>query len=237
MRPHPIVTLTALVLASTGAAYYFFRDNAFPRQVETVELASRSTASLNGTKAPLHDERRDSPVNPEQQRLSHLNEKIADLEARLHSLEATASEQAPDPTGSSPDTPAAHAGNAAANAKKFSEADLGQWLDAALATRDFDRAATQLTMEAMATSLAAVSGINLTELQCGGQFCRASFVSDNGKPPNMAQLMGAAPFIEAGFTLTEPDGGVRVYFTQPGQSLSELRSEARESAVGELHPQ
>jgi hypothetical protein len=42
-------------------------------------------------------------------------------------------------------------------------------------------------------------------------------------------LIGASPFIESGFTLNEPDGGVRVYFTQPGQSLGELRSEARES--------
>ena len=86
----------------------------------------------------------------------------------------------------------------------------------------------------MATSLAAVPGLNLADLQCGDRFCRASFVSDNGKPPNIAQLIGASPFIESGFTLNEPDGGVRVYFTQPGQSLGELRSEARESTLRDM---
>jgi hypothetical protein len=58
----------------------------------------------------------------------------------------------------------------------------------------FDRDATQLTMEQMATSLAAVPGINLADLQCGARFCRARFVSDNGEPPNIAQLIGASPF-------------------------------------------
>ena len=92
-------------------------------------------------------------------------------------------------------------------------------------------------MEEMATSLAEVPGINLADMQCGERFCRASFVSDNGKPPNISQLIGASPFIESGFTINEPDGRVRVYFTQPGQSLSELRSEAQESALRDMPPQ
>jgi hypothetical protein len=83
----------------------------------------------------------------------------------------------------------------------------------------------------MATSLAQVPGFNLADMQCGERFCRASFFSDNGKSPNMAELFGASSFIESGFTISEPDGRVRVYFTQPGQSLSELRSEARESGL------
>jgi hypothetical protein len=112
-------------------------------------------------------------------------------------------------------------------AKNLSEEDFGQWMDDALDTGDFDREETRVTMEQMETSLAEVPGINLADLQCSYLFCRASFVPDNGKPPNISQLMGASPFIESGFTINEPDGGVRVYFTQPGQSLSELRSEAQ----------
>ena len=92
-------------------------------------------------------------------------------------------------------------------------------------------------MEQMETSLAEVPGLNLADMQCGERFCRASFVSDNGKPPNISELIGASPFIDSGFTITEPDGSVRVYFTQPGQSLSELRREAQEVVLGDIHPE
>jgi hypothetical protein len=187
---------------------------------------------------PLRDERRDQPANPEQQRqLTLMNEKIADLEARLRSMEATASEHAQDQPVSRPDEPEANQGNEKVKAKKLSEDDFGHWLDEALDTGDFDREATRLTMEEMETSLAQVPGINLADLQCGERFCRASFVSENGKPPNISQVIGASPFIESGFTINEPDGRVRVYFTQPGQSLSELRREARENALRDMYPQ
>jgi hypothetical protein len=187
---------------------------------------------------PLRDERRDQPANPEQQRqLTLMNEKIADLEARLRSMEATASEHAQDQPVSRPDEPEANQGTEKVKAKKLSEDDFGHWLDEALDTGDFDREATRLTMEEMETSLAQVPGINLADLQCGERFCRASFVSENGKPPNISQVIGASPFIESGFTINEPDGRVRVYFTQPGQSLSELRREARENALRDMYPQ
>ena len=152
-------------------------------------------------------------------------------------MEATASEQAQDQTVSRPDKPEANNGTEKAKAKKLSEGDFGHWMDKALDTGDFDRDATKSTMEQMATSLAEVPGLNLADMQCGERFCRASFVADNGKPPNISQLIGASPFIDSGFTITEPDGRVRVYFTQPGQSLSELRSEAQESALRDRHPQ
>jgi hypothetical protein len=234
MRTNSILTLTVIALASIGAAYYLLRDNPLPKQVEAAKPSISSPASLNVKNPPMRDERRDHPATPEQQRLTRMHEKLADLEARLRSLEATTSEQAMDPPGSRPDEPDAGKEAEKAKTKKFSEDDFGHWLDDALDTGDFDRDATRLTLEQMATSLAAVPGINLADLQCGDRFCRASFVSDNGAPPNIAHLIGASAFIESGFTLTEPDGGVRVYFTQPGQSLGELRSEARESTLRDM---
>jgi hypothetical protein len=237
MRTTPILIVTAIAVASTGAAYYFLRDHALPRPVEAAKPFISSTASLNVKNTPLREESRDQPANPEQQRLTLMNEKIADLEARLRSMEATASEQAKDPTVLRPDEPDVNNGTEKAKAKKLSEADFGHWLDAALVTGDFDRDATRLTMEQMETSLAEVPGINLADMQCGERFCRASFVHENGKPPNISQLIGASPFIDSGFTLNEPDGRVRVYFTQPGQSLSELRSEAQGSVLGDMHLQ
>jgi len=231
MRTKPILIVTAIAIASTGAAYYFLRHNALPRQVEAAKPSISSTSSLNVKNTPIRDERRDQPANPEQRGLTLMNEKIADLEARLRYMEATASEQAQDQTVSRPDEPGANNGTEKTKAKKLSEADFGHWMDEVLDRGDFDRDATRLTMEQMETSLAEMPGINLADMQCGARFCRASFVPENGKPPNISQLIGASPFIDSGFTITEPDGRVRVYFTQPGQSLSELRGEAQERAL------
>ena len=152
-------------------------------------------------------------------------------------MEATAREQAQNPTVSRPDEPDENKGTEKAKAKKLSEGDFGHWLDVALDTGGFDRDVTRLIMEQMKTNLAEAPGLNLADLQCGARFCRASFVHENGKPPNISQLIGASPFIDSGFTINEPDGRVRVYFTQPGQSLSELRSEAHKSVLEDMPPQ
>jgi hypothetical protein len=237
MRTTPILVVTAIAVASTGAAYYLLRDNALPRPVEAVKPSISSTANLNVKNTPMREERRDQPANPEPQRLTLMNEKIANLEARLRDMEAAASEQVKDPTVSRPDETDAHQGTEKAKVKKLSEDDFGHWLDDALVTEDFDRDTTRLTMEEMETGLPAVPGLNLADMQCGARFCRASFVTENGKPPNISQLIGASSFIDSGFTINEPDGRVRVYFTQPGQSLSELRSEAQESVLGDMPSQ
>jgi len=212
------------------------RDNTLPRQVVAEKPSISSTTSLNAKNTSLYDERRTQPANPELQ-LTRLNEKLADLEARLRSIEATTNERVKDQTALNPDEPSANEGSEKAKAKKLSESDLGHWMDAILDTGDFDRDATKLTLAQMGTSLAEVPGVNLADMQCGARFCRASFVADNGKSPNVSQLIGASPFIESGFTIKEPDGRVRVYFTQPGESLSDLRSEAQESALSDGHPQ
>jgi hypothetical protein len=235
MRTNSILTVIALALASTGAAYYMLRDHALPRPVDAAKPSRSSTASLPVKNPSLPDERRDPPVNPEQQRLTRMSEKIAALEVRLRDLEATAHEPATDQAGSRPDEPTASEGAEEAKAKELSPDAFAQRLDAALAG-DFDGEATRGTLEEMATSLAAVPGTHLADLQCGEQFCRARFVSDNGEPPNIEQVVGASPFMESGFTLTEPDGSASVYFTQLGQSLDELHREAQESALRDVHP-
>jgi len=233
MQTHTIIFITAIALVGTGAASYFLRDDALPRQADALKRSSSSTSSLITDDTPLHDARRDQSTNPEQQRVTLLSEKMADLEARLRHMEATASDQAKDPTMSQPDELDMNNSAKKPKTKRLSEEDFGRWLDQALDTGDFDRDATQSAREEIDKSLAAVPGMNLADMQCGVRFCRARFASDNGKRPHMTQLIGASPLMESGFTLNESDGSVRVYFTQPGQSLRELRSEAQESTLKE----
>jgi hypothetical protein len=233
MRTNFILTVTAVAIAGAGASYYFLRDDALPRRQAVAMSSAISTPSVNVKNLPVREERRDQRAGQDRQRLVIMNEKIAALEARLRELESTAGDQAQELTAPSQDEPRANKDAEKAKPKRFSEDDFGQWMDEALNTGDFDRDATRLTMEQMETSLAEVPGIDLADMLCGQRFCRASFVSDNGKRPNVSQLFGASPFIDSGFSINEPDGRVRVYFTQPGQSLSELRSEAQESALRE----
>jgi hypothetical protein len=235
MRTNLIVTVTAITIASTGTAYYFSQDTAEPGHVEVVKPAISSTSRLNVTETPLRDERPTSPASPEQQRLALMNEKIASLEARLRDMEAAAHRQAQDHSVPRSDKPEVNKDTDQVKTKKLSEADFAKWMDEVLDRGGSDREATKLTMEQMETSLAEVPGTNLTDMRCNDRFCRASFVAESGKEPNISELFGVSPFIGSGTTIPEPDGSVTVYFTQVDQSLGELRKEAREVAFGDIH--
>jgi hypothetical protein len=112
---------------------------------------------------------------------------------------------------------------------KVSEADFAHWMDEALDAGDFDHDTTTLLREQAETSFANVPDINLDDMQCSARFCRATLTPATGQQLHIAQLLGAFPFMDAGTILQEPDGSVRVYFVQPGQSFSELRSEAQKA--------
>jgi hypothetical protein len=233
MRTIPILTVAAI--ASTGTAYYFLRDNASAKRAEEAKPSIGSASYVDVQDTPIRGGRRDQPANPEQPQLTFLKEKVAALEARLRYIETAASEQPKNEAVSGPDKPVSNNGAEKAKAKKFSEADLGHWMDEALDAGYFDRDATPLAMDQVETSLAKVPGINLADIQCSERFCRATLIPETGKRLNISQLMGVSPFIGSGTTIHEPDGSVRFYFTQPGQSLSELRSEAQKAAFGDIH--
>lgn len=235
MRTIPILTVAAI--ASTGTAYYFVQHNASSQNPEEAKPSITSTSSLDVQNSPIPDERRDQPAKPEQSQLTLLNEKIAELEARLRYMETAVSEQAKGQAVPGPDKPASNKGAEKAKAKKFSEADFGHWMDEALDIGYFDRDATKLVMDQAEKSLANVPGINLADMQCSERFCRATLIPEipeTGEPLNILEMMGASPFIGSSTTIHEPDGSVRVYFVQPGQSLSGLRSEAQKATLGDI---
>lgn len=235
MRTIPILTATALAIASAGGAYYFLRDKVSAKRAEEARPSISSTSNLDVQDTPIRDGRRNQPANPEQPRITQLNEKVASLEARLRYLETAASEQTKNEAVSRPDKPVSNNGAEEANAKNLSEGDFGHWMDEALDVGYFDRDATTLAIDQVETSLAKVPRINLADMRCSERFCRATLISENNKPVDISQLMGASPFIGSGTTIHEPDGSVKFYFTQPGQSLSELRSEAQEIVLGDIH--
>ena len=110
MRTIPILTVAAIAIASTGAAYYFLRDNASAKQAEEAIPSISSLSTLDMQDTPIRDGRGDQPVSPEQPRLTLSQEKVAALEARLRYLETAAREQAKDQPVSRPDPPDANNG-------------------------------------------------------------------------------------------------------------------------------
>lgn len=110
---------------------------------------------------------------------------------------------------------------------KFSEADLGNWIDNTLLVDSIDATLTAQATEQAATSLGKMPEINLENMQCNDRLCRATFTNSNGKKTDIQHIFGEPPFLTEGFTVNEADGRVSLYFTQPGVSMSELREEAQ----------
>lgn len=110
---------------------------------------------------------------------------------------------------------------------KFSEADLGRWIDKTLLVDSIDATLTAQATEQAATSLGKMPDINLENMQCNDRLCRATFANSNGKKTDIQRIFGEPPFLTEGFTVNEVDGRVSLYFTQPGVTMSELREEAQ----------
>src|SRR5262245_27281598 len=121
MRTNLILTVTAITMASAGAAFYILQDDTLPKQEEVAKSSVISTPHVTVTSSSISQRRRDQPADPERQQFTHMNEKIAALEARLRDLEATAGEQAEDQTVPRPVEPQADKGAEKAKPKRFSQ--------------------------------------------------------------------------------------------------------------------
>lgn len=177
-----------------------------------------------------------------------MNKTLTNLETRLRSLETADGEQTTDVVLADsieqatdtavvddveqavdttvPDSDAGDSGSG-----RMSETNLGHWMNETLSAEPYwDLEWTEQAREQTLESLAEVPDVNLEDMQCREDFCRATFADENGEKPAIQELFGEPPFLTEGFTIDEADGRVSVYFTRPGVSLGELRSEALEAA-------
>ncbi len=230
MRAIPILTVTAMiVIASAGAAYYSLQDNALDEQAGEASPPISSTPGLNVESTPIGDKQRDQTEGSVQRQFTVLNEKIAVLEARLRDVEVAVSEHAENKTVSRSGKLDVNSDTQKTKAKNISEADFGHWMDEFLDASHVDQGTTQAVMDQAEKSLVSVPDITLADMKCEDRFCRATLVPENGKPLNISQVLDAFEFMDSGTTINEPDGSVKIYFTQPGQSLDELRNEAQKA--------
>jgi hypothetical protein len=239
-----IVILTVMAITTATLAYNFMREDTVAEQPQAVTSQTGATSGLEVE--DRLDElasalRRFQQTNQEQlQRAelqqARLNRMLAELHTRLRSVETRAGEQtthavASDSAEQGTDTAVPNSGDAGKReSAQISEADVGHSMDETLRVGYFDRDATELAMEQAGKSVAKVPGVKVEDMQCGERFCRATFAHENGEPPAIQDLFGEPPFVTDGFTINEADGRVSLYFARPGESLEELRNEARNAA-------
>ena len=155
----------------------------------------------------------------EQARLSQM---LQQLEVRLDQVEDLASANALGPVDEAPKYDPARP-------PQLSDGQVGAWMDNSLDAGLQDEETTVTMADQVINTLHKVPGVQLDDVSCGDRFCRATFSHVNGQQPELDELFGEPPFVNEGFTVIQPDGRVRLYFNQPGQSLAELRGEAEVS--------
>src|ERR687895_483831 len=238
-----IVILTVMAITTAVLTYNFMREDTAAEQPQAVTSQIGATSGLEVE--DRLDElasalRRFQQTNQEQLQQAELQQArlskmLADLDTRLRSVETRAGEQtthagASDSAEQGTDTADSNSGAGKPESVKISEADFGHWMDETLRIGNFDRNSTELAIEQAGKSVAKLPGVKLEDMQCGERFCRAMFAHENGEPPAIQDLFGEPPFVTDGFTINEADGRVSLYFARPGESLEELRSEARNAA-------
>ena len=238
-----IVILTVMAITTAVLAYSFVRKDTAAEQPQAVtsQTGATSAVEVQGRLDELASAlRRFEQTNQEQSQREELQQAglkriLADFDTRLRSVETRAAEQTAhavtsDSAEPGTDTAVLNSGAGKPEPAQISEADFGHWVDETLRVGYFDRDATELATEQAGKSVAKLPGVRLEDMQCGERFCRATFAHENGELPAIQELFGEPPFVTDGFTINEAGGRVSLYFVRPGESLKELRSEARNAA-------
>jgi len=195
-----------------GLCYHFVAvdERPKPRQVEAVSAEPKDKKLQNDVVARLL---REPLADPSAGRQAELSAKLSDLDDRLRSIEALNQKKEEVPKSD-------------VRKPEVAEADLASWMDEGLRTEAWDKTWTDLTTAAIEQGLVHSPEIKLEELDCNRRVCRAMFSQDDGQRPDASKLFGLMPNTQEGFTIEEPDGRVKVYFTRAGESLANLRTEA-----------
>lgn len=211
--PFVLIGATA-VLAVMG--YEFLKAEEAPRPRHVAALSAEPSAKGALPSDLLEKLVRESRATANSGRQADVSGKLAELDTRLRNVESSKDVEAA--TTEADD-------QKAARDRKVSEAELASWLDDGL-HEGWDRNRTNLTGAEIEKGLVQTPEIKLEELDCDARVCRASFSQENGERPAAPSLYGLLPFAQEGFTIEEPDGRVKVYFTEKGASLNDLRTQA-----------
>ena len=167
---------------------------------------------------------------------SRLNDAVASQEERIKSAEAIRSKpnERLGESNSVAQVSALESGNhelSNGETNKVNEREMSRWMDDVLSAGYLDDTVTGLATEQVESSIAKQPGMQLVDMLCSERFCRASFAMEDGKLPDIGNLLGVPPFVNEGFSVNKPDGTVTIYFTDAGVSLSDLQIEASQEQI------
>lgn len=231
-----ITIWTVLAISIAVLAYKFVREDSVASRTEASagrevqDRLDRLASALERYHRANHEQLQHAGLEQ-----ARLNKILADVDTRLRSVETAAGKQTTkalvsDRLGEATDTVEPNSGTRKPESVKVTETDLAHWMDETLRVGDVDRDLTKLAIEQAAKSLPKLPGTYLEDMQCGERFCRATFGNEKGEQPAIQSLFGEPPFANEGFTINEANGRVSLYFTRPGESLEEFRSEVRKAA-------
>jgi hypothetical protein len=152
-----------------------------------------------------------------------INKKLEDVLSRLKFIESTVEQQSDESENDTQLDVGSYHSSDTKTYKAQSEVDFGNRLDNSLLEND--AVASAIATEQAVVTLENTSNINLDDMQCSTNFCRATFTLGSTDKMAIRNLFGQPPFMSDGFTIHDPDGRVKVYFTQGDVSLADLRSE------------
>ncbi|MGH7158386.1 MAG: hypothetical protein ACREGD_04970 [Candidatus Saccharimonadales bacterium] len=238
MKTIAFVTVTVI---ATLVAFYFLPEHAADEPL----LATRSETAAPISPPQILDRmgqladtlpqlQQSNQARAQEQRLrdDRLNNRLAELDTRLRSLENGDRGQPADAVLSvsgEDNTDAAGSEREAEKpeSKEISEDELGRWMDETLRAENLDMEATAVATDQVAGSVAKVPGVNLEYMQCSERFCRGTFAHEHGEKLKIDGLLGELPSGTEGFTINEADNRLSVYFTRAGASMDEFRDEAQ----------
>ena len=160
-----------------------------------------------------------------QHQQERFNGVLEHIEARLEAVETSANTQ----VSGADELNEEYSAYKAPKPAQVTDEDIGYFIDESLYAGYQNDGLTSLAADQVVANLDKVPGVSLDDMQCADRFCRATFSHVNGEQPEVHGLFGEPPFVNEGFTIVQPDGRVALYFNQPGESLSELRSEVGDS--------
>ena len=109
--------------------------------------------------------------------------------------------------------------------ERVTDKALWNWIDNSFELGYVDETLTARAAEQAVSSLLDTPDVSMQELKCTERVCRATFNHERGKGRAVLDVFGHPPFMTEGMTVPIDNDHVAVYFTQPGISFDELRTE------------
>ncbi|KPJ90261.1 MAG: hypothetical protein AMJ53_14230 [Gammaproteobacteria bacterium SG8_11] len=240
MKSHSLIsnfTFLAVGVLISGSIVYALLNQDNTKTDMTFRQPDLSTPSINQVTSSLDRLKADIMQNlhtyREEAKLENarVNAQVAKLEGKLQALEIdNAASGRTENLEELPDNEpvvevwAAEAARSPLE-ERVTESALRNWIDNSFELGYVDETLTARAEEQAVSSLVDLPDIYMQDLQCSERVCRATFSHETGKGPTVLDVFGHPPFMTEGITVPIDHERVAVYFTQPGVSFDELRSE------------